>query len=365
MGIEQVPIRYPREAPAWFVEFFQRFIRDVLANADVRNAIQGNGVSIESTPDQPATLNFDASLDELLDAGIVLAAPESVLPNGRVLTGESGVVSVTDGGAGGALNVGLTIHGVSAEKLRLSAAWSVLGNDSNASGEVADISAAANDLLLRVRANELGFGLATPAMIETAASKVILARNTASAGPVEEITLTQLLDFVGSAATGDILYRAAGGWARLAIGATGNALTVVAGLPAWGPAQLTDSGTYTPTISSLVNVASVTPDPFTWMRVGNTVHVFGRTAVSTVVSGGDSAFRFTLPVASTFTASGQIAGTGRQNIPDATAMAKVIHVGIRADFSGGFTGLGYASLWHEAAASVTGDLDIHFSYRVI
>lgn len=49
----------------------------------------------------------------------------------------------------------------------------------------------------------------------------ILGRNSAGAGTIEELTLTQILDMIGSAAQGDILYRGASGWARLAAGTAG------------------------------------------------------------------------------------------------------------------------------------------------
>jgi hypothetical protein len=51
-----------------------------------------------------------------------------------------------------------------------------------------------------------------------------LGRNSASAGDTEEVTLTQLLDWIGSAAQGDILYRGSSSWARLAAGTNGQFL---------------------------------------------------------------------------------------------------------------------------------------------
>jgi hypothetical protein len=52
---------------------------------------------------------------------------------------------------------------------------------------------------------------------------------------MEELTLSELLDFIGSAAQGDILYRGASSWARLAAGTSGQFLkTTGAGSnPAW------------------------------------------------------------------------------------------------------------------------------------
>lgn len=54
-------------------------------------------------------------------------------------------------------------------------------------------------------------------------------------GDPEEITLSQALDFVGSAAQGDILYRGASSWTRLAAGTAGRYLQTAGtgGAPAW------------------------------------------------------------------------------------------------------------------------------------
>lgn len=56
------------------------------------------------------------------------------------------------------------------------------------------------------------------------ATSRVLGRKTAGAGVTEELTLSELLDFVGSAAQGDLLYRSSSGWARLAAGTAGQVL---------------------------------------------------------------------------------------------------------------------------------------------
>lgn len=67
------------------------------------------------------------------------------------------------------------------------------------------------------------------------ATSRILGRKTASAGDAEECTLSEVLDFVGSAARGDILYRGASTWTRLPAGTSGQFLkTLGSGAdPAW------------------------------------------------------------------------------------------------------------------------------------
>ncbi len=87
------------------------------------------------------------------------------------------------------------------------------------------------------------------------ATSRVMGRKTAGAGSLEECTLSQVLDFIGSAAQGDILYRDSGGWARLGAGASGNFLkTQGAGAnPVWAAAAggaidiqtFTASGTWT------------------------------------------------------------------------------------------------------------------------
>ena len=76
-----------------------------------------------------------------------------------------------------------------------------------------------------------------------------LGRNSSGAGVVEEVTLSQLLDWIGSAAQGDILFRGASAWERLAAGTDGQILqTQGSGAnPQWvDPAvALLDSGTVT------------------------------------------------------------------------------------------------------------------------
>lgn len=63
----------------------------------------------------------------------------------------------------------------------------------------------------------------------------ILGRKTAGAGDTEELTLSELLDFIGSAAQGDILFRGAAGWQRLAAGTSGQVLKTggAAADPVW------------------------------------------------------------------------------------------------------------------------------------
>lgn len=69
--------------------------------------------------------------------------------------------------------------------------------------------------------------------IELAATQKVVGRKTAGAGAAEEISLTELLDFIGSAARGDVLIRGASAWQRLSIGTNGQLLTSDGTDPAW------------------------------------------------------------------------------------------------------------------------------------
>ncbi len=61
----------------------------------------------------------------------------------------------------------------------------------------------------------------TNAKAANMAASTIKARKTASTGDPEDCTLSEVLDLIGSAAQGDILYRGASGWERLAAGTSG------------------------------------------------------------------------------------------------------------------------------------------------
>lgn len=91
-------------------------------------------------------------------------------------------------------------------------------------------------------------------LVAATTTKVLVGRNTASGGTFEEVTLSQLLDWVGSAADGDILMRSGGAWTRLAKGTNGQFLTLSGGLPAWASGG---GGQPIPTSSADFQVGSV------------------------------------------------------------------------------------------------------------
>lgn len=85
----------------------------------------------------------------------------------------------------------------------------------------------------------------------------ILGRKTSGSGAIEELTVSEVLDFIGSAAEGDILYRGASAWARLPKGTDGQVLTLSNGLPSWAAAGGGGSATkYVLRTSDFVNTST-------------------------------------------------------------------------------------------------------------
>jgi hypothetical protein len=105
-----------------------------------------------------------------------------------------------------------------------------LTGDVTASGTGAVASTIANDAVTYAK------------MQNISTQNRIIGRKTSGAGDPEECTLSQVLDMIGSPASGDILYRGASDWARLAKGSDGNILTLASGLPSWA-APAAASGT--------------------------------------------------------------------------------------------------------------------------
>jgi hypothetical protein len=165
------------------------------------------------------------------------AASASVLSDG-----DKGDITVASSGASWTVDN----NAISDAKLRDSTALSVIGRSANTGGDPADIVAANDGEVLRRSGTSIGFGtlstdgLANDAvtyakMQDVSATSRIIGRKTALAGDPEECTLSEILDFIGSAAQGDILYRGAAGWARLGAGTSGHFLQTqgAAANPQW------------------------------------------------------------------------------------------------------------------------------------
>lgn len=211
-GIQDVPLRIPGE---WDPVWFAAFVRDVLAKADIRNAIQGSGIEISGQSNDHATISSSDDLLQLKDQGYVLADPPTdplLIPNSRQLAGEPGVVVVTDDGPGGNITMSIQAHSLSYSKLRLGAPLSVIGNPDTASAELIGITGV-DDTVLRRTAGALNFGTLTLAMANNhlwtyakiqavTATDRLLGRDTAGAGDIEELAVSNGLEFTGAPGIG-------------------------------------------------------------------------------------------------------------------------------------------------------------------
>lgn len=156
-GLETIPLRIPER---WDPSWFRDFVRDVLSLADARNVIAGAGITVEGTPDTPASISASDELDDLLSGRFVLVSAESFLPQARVLAEGQGI-DFQDGGAGGFLVIRIPPNGVTLDRIAETGALTVLGNKINAAGNVGVVSANANDTVLRRTGDALDFGQLT------------------------------------------------------------------------------------------------------------------------------------------------------------------------------------------------------------
>lgn len=160
-------------------------------------------------------------------------------------------------------------------KLRNSSALSVIGRSANTSGDPADIVASADHQVLRRNGTSIGFGelngsaitdatvttgklvdsgvttvklaasavttakvtdsAITFAKVQDIANQRVLGRNTTGAGVGEELTVHNILDWLGSISEGDIIYRGSTSWQRLAKGGAAQVLQMNTGAtaPEW------------------------------------------------------------------------------------------------------------------------------------
>jgi len=69
-------------------------------------------------------------------------------------------------------------------------------------------------------------------------------------------------------------------------------------------------GTYTPTITNNINIASTSNIAAQYLRVGDTVHVFMRMEIDTTTGDSISVLEISLPIASNFTSTDDLMGIG-------------------------------------------------------
>lgn len=134
-------------------------------------------------------------------AAYVTVGNDGTLTAERALTG-SGRISVTDGGANGAVTLDIPDGGVSRAKLADGSGNSVIGRASNTIGPVADIVAVTTGHVLRQSGSVLGFGKIGTSSIDTDAvdntqlanmlTDRIKGRVTSGTGDPEDLTAAQV-----------------------------------------------------------------------------------------------------------------------------------------------------------------------------
>ncbi len=100
--------------------------------------------------------------------------------------------------------------------------------------------------------------------------------------------------------------------------------------------QTASAGTYTPTLTAITNVTSLTPFVCQWMRVGSVVAVSGLLVMDPTAANTNTQWGMSLPVASNFAASEQCGGTGAsKDVSDVTMTALITadSANDRANFS--------------------------------
>lgn len=196
------------------------------------NVLGFSALDISAVADGTITL---AKLADLAALSVLGRAGNTSGVMAAITAGSDGDVlrrSGTAVGFGAIAAAGITDGVVTRAKLADAAALSVIGRSANSSGVPADIAAAAaSAAVLRESGSVLGFGTVATAGIADAAitlakqanlaTQTLIGRNTGSTGVPEAVTLTQLLDWIGSATQGDVLVRGAASWQRLAAGALG------------------------------------------------------------------------------------------------------------------------------------------------
>ncbi len=102
------------------------------------------------------------------------------------------------------------------------------GAQVSGSGQIAD------GIILNADINAAA-AIARTKLADISATSRVVGRKTAGAGAEEELTLSDVLDMVGSAVQGDILYKNGSGWTRLGAGTSGHFLKTngAAANPAW------------------------------------------------------------------------------------------------------------------------------------
>lgn len=255
---------------------------------------------------------------------VISIAPSDGFPDGRVIATD-GEVQATDGGPGGNYTLGLSDTGVTAGSY--GSAASTLRISVNAKGRISLVQSfplnsdnvtegVSNLYFTQARArNALSGGTG----ISYSTGTGVIALDAANNRNIDHAAVS-ITGGTGLTGGGDITTSRIISLANTAVtpGSYGGATSVPTftvdaqgRLTAAGSAAIPalDSGIYTPTVSIVANLDSVTANPCQWMRVGNTVTVSGAIQCDATAL-TNTQFEMTLPVTpSAFTGLNQAAGT--------------------------------------------------------
>ena len=247
----------------------------------------GTGISVNTTagvatvtntsPDQTVTLTGQSGINTsgtypaftiAADTAGILATQYYVNSQG-FLTGNQTITLSGDVTGSGATSITTTIaaNAVSNAKLRQSAGLSVIGRSANSTGDVADITAGADNLFLVRRSSTLGFGSLTAADIPDLSATYYLASNpagyTTNTGTVTSVGLSLPAQFnvTNSPVTG--AGTLTGAWVNQ------NANIVFAGPASGGAAAPTFRSLVSDDIPSL-DMAKITTGNLAWSRISTT-----------------------------------------------------------------------------------------------
>ena len=109
------------------------------------------------------------------------------------------------------------------------------------------------------------------------------------------------------------------------------------------------SGTYTPTLTAVANLGSVTISSAKYIRVGTTVTVEGAFVASQTASGTTTSFYISLPVASDFTSSYDGYGHGNITVSTLSSVQQVMRISASTTQDAMFV-----ETWSGSTAGITG-----------
>lgn len=203
-------------------------------------------------------------------------------------------------------------------------------------GDKGDITVASSGATWTIDNNAVTYAK----MQDVTATSRVIGRKTAGSGDPEELTLSETLDFVGSAAQGDILYRGAATWARLAAGTSGQFLqTLGTGAnPAWASAgALLERIDYTDVGSAVANVE----------------HVFGTGTYAAIIAIANDADPSAAPGAASLDHTLRYSGAGISNMssPSFATTITAIAIWVPGHDASTMVSVGYMFYGHSTAAS--------------